>query len=175
VPVATGGASAASPRRRCGRRHGLGQFGIAPRQHLAHRRVVVAAGDAFDVEAPVLALCIWCCSKTTQEACVASPAVWLMSKHSMRRRRVGDVQVQRLDQRARALLLRAFFGQQPRQRELGALGRHLQPDAALLARLVLRAHAHCRGFAQGLDQRRVDRRGWSPAAAARPGRCSAAR
>jgi hypothetical protein len=41
-----------------------------------------------------------------------------MSKHSMRSCvRVGDVQVQRFDQRARALLLRAFFGQQPRQRD----------------------------------------------------------
>jgi hypothetical protein len=36
-------------------------------------------------------------------------------------RRVGDVQVQRFDQRARALLLRAFFGQQPGQRESAPL------------------------------------------------------
>jgi hypothetical protein len=35
--------------------------------------------------------------------------------------RVGDIQVQRLDQRARALALRALLGQQPRQRQFGAL------------------------------------------------------
>ena len=62
--------------------------------------------------------CMRWSSKTTHEACVASPAVWLMSKHSMRKRsRFGHVQVERLDQRARALALRALFGQQPRQRD----------------------------------------------------------
>jgi hypothetical protein len=68
---------------------------------------------------------------TTQEACVASPAVWLMSKHSMRSCRAPRGQVQRLGQRARARLLRALLGQQARQLQRGVLLRHLQPDAAL--------------------------------------------
>ena len=58
-------------------------------------------------------------SNTTHDACVASPAVWLMSKHSMRKRvEVLDREVERIDQRARARLLRAFLGEQLREREL---------------------------------------------------------
>ena len=84
---------------------------------------------------------------------MASPAVWLMSKHSMRNAAgSADVEVQRFDQCAGALLLRALFGQQPRQRQLGAFGRHLQPNAALLARLVLGPHTHARGVRQRLQQ-----------------------
>jgi hypothetical protein len=50
---------------------------------------------------------------------VASPAVWEMSKHSMRKVQVVGGQVQRLGQRARAGLLRALFGQQARQLQAG--------------------------------------------------------
>ncbi len=55
---------------------------------------------------------------------MASPAVWLMSKHSMRRavqRGFVRVQFQRFGQRQRARGLRAGFGQRPRQRHLGVL------------------------------------------------------
>jgi hypothetical protein len=51
----SGGDSATGPRHRLGAPAATASAsGIAARQHLAHRGVVVAAGDAFDVEAAVL-------------------------------------------------------------------------------------------------------------------------
>jgi hypothetical protein len=77
-----------------------------------------------------------------------------MSKHSMRSSSGSAMSRSSASASARVrALLRALFGQQPRQRQLGALGRHLQPDAALLARLVHRAHARARCLGQRLDQR----------------------
>jgi hypothetical protein len=68
-----------------------------------------------------------------------------MSKHSMRRVSRSVARAQRLGQRARARLLRALFGQQARQRDLGALLRQLQPLAALPLRLEHQVDAvpHC--------------------------------
>ena len=57
---------------------------VAARQHLAHRRVVVTASDALDgCSDGTGCFCIWWW-KHHAAAIVASPAVWLMSKHSTR-------------------------------------------------------------------------------------------
>jgi hypothetical protein len=104
------------------------------------------------------ALCIWCCSNTTHEACVASPAVWLMSKHSMRNCAGSAMSRSSASTSARVrCCCEPSSAKQSRQCELGTLGRHLQPDAALFARLVLGTHAHVGGFAQRLQQSRVHR------------------
>ena len=61
-----------------------------------------------------------------------------MSKHSMRKRvQVLDLEVERVDQGARARLLRAFFGQQLGQPDLRAVLAHVEPGAPRFARLVL--------------------------------------
>ena len=59
-------------------------------------------------------------------------------------------QVQSIHQRAGTGLLRAFFGQQARQLQASVLLRHVQPGAALFARLVHRMDAHA-----GLRSQRV--------------------
>jgi hypothetical protein len=133
-------------------RHRLGQLAVAAVQHLAHRGVVVARRDALDVVAAVFL--------------VLHRVVLEHHARGLRRlaRRVRDVEaldaevvqvvareVQRLDQRAGARLLRAFFGQQAGQLQPGIRLGHLQPVAALLARLEHRRHAPA-----GLQRDRLD-------------------
>ena len=61
-------------------------------------------------------------------------------------------QVQCLVQRTGACLLRAFFGQQTCKLDACVLLRHLQPDAALLARLMHGGHLVARLRGQGLHE-----------------------
>ncbi len=153
------------PRRRVGRKvdapglaRGLGHLAVTASEHLAHGGVVVSARDAFDLVAAVFA------------------ALHLVVvEHHARglggfARRVRDVkaldgelvqvfgwQVQCLGQRAGARLLRAFLGQQPGQLQVGVLLRHVQPGAALLARLVDGMHAHTALLGQRRQQGLVHR------------------
>ena len=61
-------------------------------------------------------------------------------------------EVEGLDERARTLALRTLLGEQARQRELGALHAHIEPDAPLLARLMDDMHARARVKTQCLHQ-----------------------
>ena len=63
------------------RRFGLLHFAVTASEHFAHGGVVVAGFGGGDVVAAVLVGADVCSSYTTQEAMVASPWVWLMSKH----------------------------------------------------------------------------------------------
>jgi len=86
-----------------------------------------------DVEAPVLgALHLLVVVHPRREATVASPPVWLMSKHSMRLRRPSGRPEAR---RASACSRPSLGGRGPRtrlrDREQRVLARHVEPDAAL--------------------------------------------
>ena len=65
---------------------GFLHFAVTTRQHFAHSGVVVAGLGGCDVVAAVLRGWMFCSSYTTQDAIVASPCVWLISKHSRRLR-----------------------------------------------------------------------------------------
>ena len=123
--------------------HRLGEPGVAPLQHLAHGGVVVARRHALDVEAPIL--------RRLHRVGFIHDAGGLggfargvahVEALDAQALEVGGVQVEHLGQCARALALRTLLGQQPRQRQLGTGGGHLEPGPALLARLVHGAHAH---------------------------------
>jgi hypothetical protein len=89
-------------------RQGLGKLGIAARQHLPHRGVVVATGDAFDVEPAVLAaLHLVLVVDHARCLCRLARGVADVETFDAQGVRVGDVQVQRLDQRPRAFALRS--------------------------------------------------------------------
>jgi hypothetical protein len=64
-------------------------------------------------------------ANTTQDACVASPA---------------KVDVQRLDQCARARDLRALLGEPPGEREPCVRFRHFEPAPALVVRMANDLH-----------------------------------
>src|SRR5471032_639538 len=134
----------------------LGDLFVAAHQHLAHGRVIVAGRDVVDVVAAVFA--------------VLHLVVMEHHARGLRRlaHRVADVEAfdaqrvdvfrlqrQRVDQRARARLLRALLRQQPRQRNLGALDGQLQPFAARLLRLEDQVDAVAALLLQGHHQRRL--------------------
>jgi hypothetical protein len=152
--------------RRLGRQRG--QLLVAAAQHLAHGGVVVAAGDALDVEAAVLAV-LHLVVLVDHAGGLGGLARGVADVEALHAEAVQVLhrQVQRIHHRPGALALRALFGQQARQRQLAALDRHLQPDAALLARLVHRIDLAARLLAQGLQQGLVDRVAQHQQAAAR--------
>ena len=117
----------------------LDQLGVAARQHLAHRRVVVARGDAGDVVAPVLrALHLVRLEDDARRLGRLAGGVADVEALDPERMQVLDLEVERVDQGAGARLLRAFLGEQLGQAERGAVDAHVEPGAARLARLVLR-------------------------------------
>src|SRR6185295_10532228 len=96
------------PLRRC-----LDELGVAARQHLAHRRVVVARSDARDVEAAVLrALHLVALEDDARRLRRLARGVADVEALDPERVQVLDREVERIDERARARLLRAFLGEQ---------------------------------------------------------------
>jgi hypothetical protein len=70
---------------------------------------------------------------------------------------VLDREVERVDERTRARLLRALLGEQLGEAQGRALDAHVEPGAARLARLVLHRRADAALRRERLDQRLVDR------------------
>ena len=131
----------------------LGHGFVATREHLAHGRIVVAAGDAFNIEtAVVAALHLVVMKHHTGRLGAFAAGVRDVKAFDGQLVEILDRQVQHLGQGARARLLRAFFGQQPGQLNVGIFLRHLQPDAALLARLLNHGDAHAGLLGQQLHQ-----------------------
>ena len=135
----------------------IGHGFVATREDLAHGGIVVAAGDAFDIEAAVIAaLHLVMMKDDAGRLGVLSTGVRDVKALNAQLIQVIDRQVQRLGQCARARLLRAFLGQQARQLNIGVLLRHLQPDAALFTRLLHHGNAQTALLGQQRHQLFID-------------------
>jgi hypothetical protein len=133
-------------------------------EDLAHGGIVVARRDAVDVVAPVFAALHLVLFETPRRM-PASPRPPCGRCRNIRCERYPGHPAPGpgLHQRTGASLLRALFGQQPGQLQLGVLLGHFQPEPALLTRVVHRADAHpacAPRAASGLADRRAgDQRG----------------
>ena len=144
----------------------FGQLGIAAQQHLAHGGVVVAGCDVVDVVAPGLSVLHFVRLKHHARGLGGFPC-GVGNIKALNAQGVEFVQrhVQCFSQGAGTRLLRAFFCQQACQLQIGIFLRHVQPDAALLARLVNGGELDAalrrqRTDQQFVDRRTADQRGW---------------
>src|SRR6516225_4788737 len=97
-------------------RRGLDELGVATRQHLAHRRIVVARRDAGDVEAAVLrALHLVRLEDDARRLRRLARGVADVEAFDPERVHVLDGEVERIDERARTRLLRTLLGEQLRE------------------------------------------------------------
>src|SRR5664280_1111159 len=155
------------PRRALARR--LDEFGVAARQHLAHRRVIVARRDTGDVVAAVLrTLHLVRLEDNAGALSRLAGRVADVETFDTKRVQILDGDFERLDQGAGARLLRALLGKQLRQAQGRALDAHVEPGPTLLTRLVLHRHLHSCLRGKRLDERLVDgvadhEQGWQAA------------
>ena len=132
---------------------GFGQFAVAAKQHLAHGRVIVAGSDAFNAVTAVLGVLHFVVVKHHARSLGGfAGGVGNVKTLHPQRFQIVQRQIQRLHQGAGARLLRALFRKQAGELQVGVGLRHLQPLAALFARLVYRCHLHPRLHRQRLEQ-----------------------
>ena len=132
---------------------GIGHGFVSTGEHLAHGGIVVAAGDAFDVEAAVVAALHFVMMKHHARCLgVLSTSVRDVKAFDGEIVQIVSGQIQRVGQGPGACLLRAFFGQQARQLNIGVFLGHFQPDAPLLTRLLNNGDAHTGLLRQQLNQ-----------------------